>query len=355
MIPTIPGPVFNTYPCNALPYAQTVTVAVDEYQRQIPSGSTRAAVESFPKSFINHDLTIGYTQYRGEGHPPPELGAPGDMYIDIASPKRLFVRFSWWHEWPGLAGLGVGSLIHPSDSTRVAWCGPNDISWRKSTGISTSVRRLLAAKSSTALDLTPNGLINAYLDSERRKIPSKRKGDHANPSRKHIKQSGQTYPRAPSSDYLRHDEGEGQQAPGAYESLNINGPSVSAPNILPNQTVIEPPPRTVPHHGIEERIEQSLDRGISDLWIPRSDIERDKGISMSPELVSQSREPPPTAPLGVPILASSEPCSPAHRQGGYSSLIPSMSLAGIQVSGPLGVHFTVPSPTYRSSDGIPFS
>lgn len=33
-----------------------------------------------------------YKEYRGEGHPLPDLGLPGDMYIDISPHKRLLAR-----------------------------------------------------------------------------------------------------------------------------------------------------------------------------------------------------------------------------------------------------------------------
>jgi hypothetical protein len=52
------------------------------------------------KTFIlpSSNDPISYQEYRGEGYPPHDLGQPGDIYIDMASDKRLFARTSWWQE-----------------------------------------------------------------------------------------------------------------------------------------------------------------------------------------------------------------------------------------------------------------
>jgi hypothetical protein len=92
----------------------------------------------FPVDASNSS-TIQYTQYRGTGVPLLDLGEPGDLFIDMTPETyRIFVRYQFWREWPGISEetgtsneLPDSRFTHPEDPTRIVWCTPADVMWYK--------------------------------------------------------------------------------------------------------------------------------------------------------------------------------------------------------------------------------
>lgn len=144
------------------------------------SSSFAHTIKQTVKTFHYNAETVFYTEYEGHGHPPYDLGRPGDVYIDVSLRKRLFARASWWQEWTGIVGTTFRVTIkHPLDATRVLWCSPNDISWRKSSGIGTSIKRLRnSSPNFSVFTLPANHLIESHLSNRKETLtasPTERK------------------------------------------------------------------------------------------------------------------------------------------------------------------------------------
>ncbi|KII83351.1 hypothetical protein PLICRDRAFT_127339, partial [Plicaturopsis crispa FD-325 SS-3] len=84
---------------------------------------------------VNHRRVIFY-KMRGHGHPPADVGYPGDIYVDTQEPLRLYHRHSSnWVEAPAQA-IASGRIMHPyapaflfggQSAMTVTWMSPQSI------------------------------------------------------------------------------------------------------------------------------------------------------------------------------------------------------------------------------------
>ncbi|KAF7336923.1 hypothetical protein MVEN_02128700 [Mycena venus] len=103
---------------------------------------TTVKISSEERSFIvssssdsdndDEETTVYFTDYRGSGAPPTDVGTPGDTYIDIDS-AILHARYTdAWLPWPGTAKRSA-SLTHPIHDAFLLWCNTakNQVSWMR--------------------------------------------------------------------------------------------------------------------------------------------------------------------------------------------------------------------------------
>ncbi|KAF9462188.1 hypothetical protein BDZ94DRAFT_1309838 [Collybia nuda] len=94
--------------------------------------------------------TPHYIRYQGYGDPPPSIGQPGDIFVDMSpNTHRLFVRYHEWQEWYGVyrstsypTGGPSFQFQHPKDKSRTIWCSPTDVTWYKKNSFYRSRMRL---------------------------------------------------------------------------------------------------------------------------------------------------------------------------------------------------------------------
>lgn len=208
-------------------YAATSMPGVSD---NAPTSLTRsdAVMKKTAKTFPAHSgETIIYTEYEGHGHPPHDLGRPGDIYIDMSVPKRLHARVSWWQEWTGITGNALLATIkHPLDMTRVLWCSPTDISWRKSSGLGTSIKRLRdsSPEFSNIFSLPGDRLIELYLSSQKdiSTASSTKRKRKAPDSTYPIKSSGRNSKRRTNSQHSTHlDQNTATSSAGVTQTSSL--------------------------------------------------------------------------------------------------------------------------------------
>ncbi|KAJ7775674.1 hypothetical protein DFH07DRAFT_799401 [Mycena maculata] len=128
---------------------------------------------------VHEHLPVPFFEFRGPGAPPPDLGAPGDVYIDLTPAAHvLYARAEeQWCAWPGPAAALDDLLGHPHfvDCTgaRYLWVHPRDgVEW---VCVRTVMRRQQALRAAGIL--TAARLIGDYLRNEAtpvKRSPAKR-------------------------------------------------------------------------------------------------------------------------------------------------------------------------------------
>ena len=119
-----------------------------------------------------HGTTIRYIQFRGYGSPPPTLGKPGDMFLDMSpGAYRLFVKYTTWIEWTGAHRNPTSfHFRHPCDNARVVWCTYNDVLWFKTVSLSSARTRLFRSIASSSIPahrmITRSGILTREVESQ---------------------------------------------------------------------------------------------------------------------------------------------------------------------------------------------
>ncbi|PPQ66608.1 hypothetical protein CVT24_006919 [Panaeolus cyanescens] len=86
-------------------------------------------IKTILRTFTAKGTPIGYSEFRGIGAPPAEIGVEGDVFIDITDNSyNLYARYaSQWKKWPGPSFTGP-HLKHPNHSDRILSI-KNTIGW----------------------------------------------------------------------------------------------------------------------------------------------------------------------------------------------------------------------------------
>ncbi|KAJ7122560.1 hypothetical protein C8R43DRAFT_1148626 [Mycena crocata] len=75
------------------------------------------------KAHSNSDPVIDYDEYRSWGMPPPDIGRPGDVYLDVVSPYIIYCfNEAGWEPWNPRGSDGSQTLRrHPNYTDRYLW------------------------------------------------------------------------------------------------------------------------------------------------------------------------------------------------------------------------------------------
>ncbi|KAF9462183.1 hypothetical protein BDZ94DRAFT_1322735 [Collybia nuda] len=111
---------------------------------------------------------IHYTQYRGRGSPPSDLGSPGDMYIDTnPESHRLFARYESWKEWMGVYRVQPPFRFpHPQDKDRQLWVTHSDIVWFRTKSIWSNRTRALSSTTESFISAHTMIQKSGFLDQD---------------------------------------------------------------------------------------------------------------------------------------------------------------------------------------------
>lgn len=92
-------------------------------------------------SKINSNLAP-YFEWRGNGHPPADVGNLGDVYIDHARSEYVLWGYTSKSEkWRRWTEEGYKRLPHPYLNNRYLWCGVAKIGWFHADSIKKDIRK----------------------------------------------------------------------------------------------------------------------------------------------------------------------------------------------------------------------
>jgi len=84
------------------------------------------------RTFVSHGVAYPYSEFLGYGPPSMDLGASGDVYLDLTlGSLALYGRYlEEWKIWRGPQSRKTEDLVvHPSHPNRCLWCSETSYGW----------------------------------------------------------------------------------------------------------------------------------------------------------------------------------------------------------------------------------
>jgi hypothetical protein len=95
-------------------------------------GQKAMAQKTLLRTFVSRGVSYPYSEFLGYGPPSMDLGASGDVYLDLTvGSLALYGRYSEeWKIWRGPQNSKAEDLVvHPSHPNRCLWCSETFYGW----------------------------------------------------------------------------------------------------------------------------------------------------------------------------------------------------------------------------------